>query len=63
MKNETLTRDYSVTEVCSILGVTPPTVYKLLNRGTLTGYKVGAHRRITNESVDLLRSGNMKEAS
>ena len=49
--------DYNITDVCKIFNCTSPTVYKLLNRGELKGYKVGASRRITRESVEALRSG------
>ena len=50
-------RDYSVTETCILLGVSPPTVYRLLNRGELAGYTVGRSRRITFESIEKLRNG------
>lgn len=56
------TRDYSVTEACTRLNVTPPTIYKLLARGELDGYKVGRTRRITSESIQRLRSGNKATA-
>ena len=49
--------DLTVQEVCAILRATAPTIYKLLNRGELKGYKVGASRRITRESLEALRSG------
>ena len=49
--------DFTVSEVCTIFGVTPPVIYKLLNRGDLIGYKVGRARRITRESVDRVRAG------
>ena len=49
--------DLSVAEVSSILGVTNPTVYKLMARGELDSYKVGNARRITRESLERLRGG------
>lgn len=49
--------DYTVTETCTAINTTAPTVYKLLNQGILEGYKVGRSRRITRESVERLRSG------
>ncbi len=49
--------DLSVVETCALLGVTPPTIYRLLNRGELDGYKVGRSRRITGESIARLRAG------
>lgn len=56
-------RDLSVQETCSLLGVTPPTVYKLLGRGDLKGYLVGRSRRITAESVQRLRNGGKRGAA
>lgn len=50
-------RDMSVNEACAILGVTAPTIYKLLAKGELSGYLVGRSRRITGESIARLRSG------
>ena len=49
--------DLSVTETCAILNVTSPTIYKMLGRGELEGYKAGRSRRITRESVQRLRTG------
>lgn len=56
-QNYTTGPDYSVIDVCKIFNCTAPTVYKLLNKGILKGYKVGASRRITRESIEQLRSG------
>ena len=50
-------RDLSVQETCAVLGVTPPTIYKLLAKGQLEGYLVGRARRITSESITKLRGG------
>ena len=65
MTSQTLeqSRDLSVSETCAVLGVTPPTIYKLLGRGELDGYLVGRSRRITGESIDRLRSGGKRRAS
>jgi len=49
--------DLSVVETCALLGITAPTVYKLMGRGELDSYKVGARRRITAESLQKLRRG------
>ncbi|WP_394707565.1 helix-turn-helix domain-containing protein [Sedimenticola selenatireducens] len=54
--------DCSVTETCTWLNCTPPTVYKLLASGDLEGYKIGRSRRITRESIQRLRSGNKATA-
>lgn len=54
------TRDFSVVEVCAMLNVSAPTVYKMLNRGDLDSYLCGRSRRIVAESIDRLRSGNKK---
>lgn len=53
-------RDTSVQETCAILGVTPPTIYKLLANGSLDGYLIGRSRRITSESIERLRSGGKR---
>ena len=55
-------RDYTVTETCTILNCTNPTVYALMGRGDLDGYKVGRARRITGESIQRLRSGGKRGA-
>lgn len=41
----------TIPEVCKILNCSRVLVYKLLARGDLEGYKVGANRRITPASV------------
>jgi excisionase family DNA binding protein len=48
--------DLTVSETCALLGVTPPTVYKLMASGQLNGYRVGNRRRITRASLEKLRS-------
>ncbi len=62
-ESTTLPHDCSIVETCSILGVTPPTVYKLINRSELDSYKVGTSRRVTAESIARLRSGKSKGAA
>ena len=57
MKQMDAGRDFTIVEACTLLDVTPPTIYKLLNRGELKGYKVGRARRITFESIQKLRAG------
>ncbi|MCG7984747.1 MAG: helix-turn-helix domain-containing protein [Candidatus Thiodiazotropha lotti] len=52
-----LPRDLSVVQTSAILGLTAPSIYKLINRGVLASYKAGNARRITSESVEALRSG------
>ena len=47
--------DLTIKEVCQGIGVTPPTVYKMLSDGQLKSYKVGRCRRITRESFEALR--------
>lgn len=56
-------RDLSVQETCNILGVTSPTIYKLLANGDLDGYKIGRSRRITAESIQRLRTGGKRGAA
>lgn len=54
--NELPQHDLSVSETCSLLNVTSPTVYKLMAHGKLDSYSVGRSRRITYESVARLRN-------
>lgn len=49
--------DLTVQEACTLLQVTAPTIYSLMNRGVLVSYKVGRLRRITHESFQILRTG------
>lgn len=51
--------DRSVTETCSILNVTPPTVYRMIEKGYLDSYKLGRSRRVTGDSIDRVRSGKV----
>jgi excisionase family DNA binding protein len=53
---EAVVPDYSVSDVCHIFNVTPPTVYRLIRVGKVAAYKVGNKTRISRESVDLIRS-------
>ena len=55
--------DYSVTQVCTKLNVTAPTVYKLINTGKLDSYTIGRSRRITHESIERLRKCGDKNES
>ena len=55
--NEASHGDCTITETCSILNTTPPTVYRLIARNKLDSYKLGRSRRITRESINRLRAG------
>ena len=50
-------RDLSVRETAYLLGVSAPTIYKMIESGTLKAYRAGNSRRIVNESVVALRNG------
>ncbi len=56
MKYNTRKGDLSVQEACSVLCVTAPTIYRLINKGDLTSYKAGRARRIKAESIEALRN-------
>jgi len=58
MTTEYFLGDCSVTETCKILSFTPPTIYRLINKGLLDSYKIGRSRRITRESIDRIRNEN-----
>lgn len=42
---------YKLEEVCRILGVTLPTLYKFMNKGDLKYDMIGSHRRITPQQI------------
>lgn len=48
-------RDFTILEACEFFRVTPPTIYRMLNEGRLSGYTIGRSRRITQESIHRLR--------
>lgn len=52
-----LGRDLTIAETSAALNVTNPTIYKMIARGDLDSYTVGRARRITQESIQRLRSG------
>jgi excisionase family DNA binding protein len=43
----------TITEVAEILRVHPTTIYRLVKRGTIPGFKIGANWRINKASLDL----------
>lgn len=49
------TQDFTVQEASALFKVTNPTIYKMINEGRLKTYLIGRSRRITHESVQLLR--------
>ena len=58
MKKDThLIPDQTIIGTSSLLNISPTTIYSLLNKGLLIGYKIGRSRRITGESIARLRSG------
>ena len=48
------TRLMNIYEVARYLGVSPRTVYRLVNRGELKAYKVGSLWRFKREEVDAM---------
>lgn len=49
--------DLTVETAANKLAVSRVTVYKMIHAGLLHAYKVGRCTRITNESLELLRTG------
>lgn len=43
--------DLTIPETCKALGCSRPLVYKLLARGEIDSYKIGASRRVTIASL------------
>ena len=50
--------DFTVPGVCNELKCGKSTVYKMLNKGELKGYKVGSGIRIRRSSVNSLKDNN-----
>lgn len=48
---------YTVEEVAEMMKVNPRTVYRMLDKGTLRGFKFGAAWRITQDEVDAVMRG------
>lgn len=48
---------YSVAETCASLGITRPTMYRLLADGRLRSIKIGRRRIITADSLTELFAG------
>ena len=45
---------YTIKEVCDLLRISKPTVYRLMERGDITFIKVGSSTRIPAEDLDRL---------
>lgn len=52
-------QDYTVDSLAIFLSVSRPTIYKMINDGRLHAYKVGRATRVTVESVEHLRKGDV----
>jgi len=50
---EKLTTVMTVREVAEVLRVHPATVYRLVRRGVLPGFKLGGNWRVNRESLDV----------
>jgi excisionase family DNA binding protein len=50
---EKLTGLLTISEVAEILRVHPTTIYRLVKRGVLPGFKIGGNWRIDKRSFDL----------
>ena len=53
---EKLTRLLTIAEAAEILRVHPTTIYRLIKRGVLPGFKIGGNWRIDRGSFDLFLS-------
>lgn len=51
--------DSTIAETARQFNCTPPTIYKLIHKGSLHAYKVGRSTRITRESIEQLRTGGL----
>ena len=51
---------YTVDEVAAILKVNPRTVYRMLERGELRGFKVGTLWRVPQEALEAFMRGEQR---
>jgi excisionase family DNA binding protein len=59
----TMPRAFTVEEVAEILKVHTRTVYRMLDRGELRGFKVGTAWRISAEALEAFMRGERGSAS
>jgi excisionase family DNA binding protein len=52
-RKETLKGVLTIVEVAEVLRVHPTTIYRLVKRGDLPGFKIGGNWRINRASLDL----------
>ena len=57
----TMPKAYTVEEVAQILKVHPRTVYRMLDRGELKGFKVGTVWRISQPTLEAFMGGERPE--
>ena len=61
MKRTQLENVLTISEVAEILRVHSTTIYRLVNRGALPGFKIGGAWRINRATLDLwLSAGHLK---
>ena len=53
----TLPKVYTVDEVAALLKVNPRTVYRMLERGEMKGFKVGTAWRISHDAIEAFMRG------
>ena len=51
--------DYTLREACTVVRVASSTMWRMLNKGDVVGYKTGGRMKITRESVDAFRERNI----
>ena len=51
--------DYTVREACTAIRCAASTMWRLLNKGDVVGYRTGGRMKITRESVDAFRERNI----
>ncbi|HEV2378684.1 MAG TPA: helix-turn-helix domain-containing protein [Terriglobia bacterium] len=62
-KNQSPSDSYSVSEAAALLGVSIPTLKKMVTDGTLDGFRTpGGHLRITADSIDAMKSQRQMRA-
>ncbi len=58
----TMPKAYTVDQVAEALNVNPQTVYRMLTRGELRGFKVGTSWRITDGTLQAFMRGEKQAA-
>lgn len=60
--NDKPKKPYTIREVCELLGITKPTVYRMFHDGSLTKLKIGGTTRIPADEILDIISGKSQDS-